>query len=546
MKNKKDKRIQRHAENSRNSIVLLKGRGFFKHGRGTGFFVARDKIATNIHVIAGEKSVSVELVATGTTFPIEGIVAFDDKNDLVLLKVKGEGIPLPIGNSDALQRGDAVGIVGYPGGEKCEISQGKILGSNRTGKELHIKATLSHGNSGGPVLNSKGKIIGVANSIGISVNSGTDSESGESHAIPSNLLKSLLANVGKVEPWAKWQKRSRIRAYLRNFEGLAKMQKGKNRAAIARYNASLKLNPDITHAYVNRAVAKTFLEQYDEAIVDCNTAIRFDLNSETAYINRGNAKQDLKRYNEAIADYDAAIILNPSFKTYHNRGLARQRLGQYKRAMDDYNAAIKLNPINSHTYLVLGNLKTILGDYKAAIRDFDKAIHHGLANKEVYYCRGVAKHHFGKSKADQGSLTAAQEYYQAAITDHTEAIKQDKKFGAAYNGRGWTKYLLGQTEIEKSNIKNARILFQRAISDSNKHIQLKSDSYASYHTRGAVKSALSQYDVAIEDFNKAIELNPRCAIAYYDRGLAKEALGQQKEAKADIEKAKELDPEVGE
>lgn len=194
MKNKKDKRIQRHAKNSRNSIVLLKGSGFFRYisNRGTGFFVVPDKVITNIHVIAGQKSICAELVATSSVFTIEGVAAFDDKNDLVLLKVRGEGTPLPIGNSAAIQRGDVVCIVGYPGGEKCEITQGRVYGPSRAGKEIHMTASFSDGNSGGPLLNRNGKVVGVAFGAGYSrVRSGNVSGSETSHAIPSNLLKLL-------------------------------------------------------------------------------------------------------------------------------------------------------------------------------------------------------------------------------------------------------------------------------------------------------------------------------------------------------------------
>ena len=79
-------------------------------------------IATNIHVVALATSVSVELVNPKTEsiirkFAVKGVTAFDAKNDLVILKIDGEGNPLPIGDSDSVKNGDIVQAVGYPDGK---------------------------------------------------------------------------------------------------------------------------------------------------------------------------------------------------------------------------------------------------------------------------------------------------------------------------------------------------------------------------------------------------------------------------------------------
>ena len=77
---------------------------------GTGFFVARDKIATNIHVVAHPGPIFAKLVNKETVWAVEGVTAYDVKNDLVVLKITGEGTPLPLGDSDAVNGNTGLGI----------------------------------------------------------------------------------------------------------------------------------------------------------------------------------------------------------------------------------------------------------------------------------------------------------------------------------------------------------------------------------------------------------------------------------------------------
>lgn len=71
---------------------------------GSEFFVARDKIAMNIHVAAGATKIRAKLVSIGKSYEIESVTTFDAKNDLAILQIVGKGPkPIPLGNSDAVQ-----------------------------------------------------------------------------------------------------------------------------------------------------------------------------------------------------------------------------------------------------------------------------------------------------------------------------------------------------------------------------------------------------------------------------------------------------------
>ena len=132
---------------------------------GSGFFISREHIVTNYHVIAGAVHGTAKIVGKTRTYLIQGIIAIDVDNDLALLQVTIPGIkPLRLGDNDKVRVGDQVYVAGSPKGLEGTFSDGIISRISRGGgKEyLQMTAPISSGSSGGPVLNSKGKVIGIA------------------------------------------------------------------------------------------------------------------------------------------------------------------------------------------------------------------------------------------------------------------------------------------------------------------------------------------------------------------------------------------------
>ena len=166
---------------------------------GSGFFVGAGEIASNLHVVEGAVRGYAKLVGQKTKHDLEGITAVDPERDLVVLKIAAAGSPvLPLGNSDAVQVGEPVYAVGNPQGLEGTFSQGVVSSIREVGtdKLLQITAPISPGSSGGPVLNSKGEVVGVSVATfrgGQNLN----------FAIPSNNLKSLLEKVGSPKPLAQ-------------------------------------------------------------------------------------------------------------------------------------------------------------------------------------------------------------------------------------------------------------------------------------------------------------------------------------------------------
>ena len=134
--------------------------------RGSGFFIAPDRIITNRHVIDKSARVEVHLV-DGKKFPVKGVLAVDGEGDLALLQVevpKELAVPLPIVQA-VPQEGEFVVVIGNPFGLEGSVSNGIVSAVREIsgyGKIIQITAPISPGSSGSPVVNMAGQVIGVA------------------------------------------------------------------------------------------------------------------------------------------------------------------------------------------------------------------------------------------------------------------------------------------------------------------------------------------------------------------------------------------------
>ena len=333
-------------------------------GFGSGFFVGDNLIATNYHVIEGAARGSAKLVGQFSTYTIEGVTATDKTNDLALLKVTVSGIkPLPLGNSSDVKIGETVYVAGNPKGLEGTFSNG-IISSRRdpyTKERLQMTAPISPGSSGGPVLNSKGEVIGI---FFMTLVGGQNLN----FAIPSRHLTELLIESTPAKPLAEGNRSISAETYF--TWGNTKYYLGDYKGAIADYDSAIRLNPDNANTYYNRGTAKGDLGQHFAAIADFDIAIRLKPDLAEAYYNRGAAKSDLGQHFAAIADYDTAIRLKPDHAgAYNSRGVAKGNLGQHSAAITDFDTAIRLKPDHANAYLNRGVAKVLLNRISEAKRD---------------------------------------------------------------------------------------------------------------------------------------------------------------------------------
>jgi 2-alkenal reductase len=169
-------------------------------GSGSGAIISPDGyIVTNHHVIDG--NASLEVIFSDGTKRSATLVGDDPLMDLALVKIEGT-VPayLPIGDSDALRQGETVIAIGSPLGEfKNSVTVGVVSALNRNLGEgapeglIQTDAAINRGNSGGPLLNMRGEIIGI-NTLVVRGDP-TASVEGLGFAIPANIMRRVSEQI---------------------------------------------------------------------------------------------------------------------------------------------------------------------------------------------------------------------------------------------------------------------------------------------------------------------------------------------------------------
>jgi putative serine protease PepD len=178
-------------------------------GQGSGFVFDGDgHVVTNAHVVEGASSLSVKFW-NGKSFSAH-VVGTDASTDLAVLKVDApvsELFPLSLGNSSDLVVGDPVVAIGSPFGLEGTVTSGIVSALHREmtspdqfaiDDSIQTDAAINHGNSGGPLLNAQGKVVGVNSQI----ESNSGGNEGVGFAIPSSTVGSIVSQLissGKAE-----------------------------------------------------------------------------------------------------------------------------------------------------------------------------------------------------------------------------------------------------------------------------------------------------------------------------------------------------------
>ncbi len=154
------------AARARAGVVLIQGfRNGMEISQGSGFVVRDDGyLVTNYHVVEGADQLAITL-NTGEVYDRVWLVSHDQRRDIVILRIAGVDFPaLPLGDDQAIEVGDHIYVMGNPLGLDGTFSDG-LVSAKRTSdgnSYIQISAPISPGSSGGPVLNDRGEVVGIA------------------------------------------------------------------------------------------------------------------------------------------------------------------------------------------------------------------------------------------------------------------------------------------------------------------------------------------------------------------------------------------------
>jgi tetratricopeptide (TPR) repeat protein len=261
-------------------------------------------------------------------------------------------------------------------------------------------------------------------------------------------------------------------------KGLALLYAGKLPEALAAFEQATQLSPNFSPAWRYQGLSLSLLKKYDLALAAYDKAIELQPDDFVLHVERGDVLRELKRFTEAVTAYDEAIKIQSHPWAYNNRALVYDKLKDYPKALADYERALSLNPDDALAYLNRGNVYDELKDYPKALADYERALSLNPDDAQAYLNRG--------------------------------------------------------------NVYDELKDYPKALADYERALSLNPDDALAYYNRGNVYAELKDYPKALADYNQALRINPEFGEAYGNRGLMYARLGETEKAVADMEKAAQL------
>lgn len=320
-----------------------------ENSTGSGSIISSNGLVlTNAHVVRGDRTVTIILPDRKQ---LSGdVVAFGaDGLDLAVVKLKGQkNLPtIRVGASGSVLVGQRVFAIGNPFGQFAgSLTTGIISRIDREKGLIQTDAAINPGFSGGPLLNTKGELIGVNTAIFTKRGpGGGNGNIGISFAISADRVQSFITAVreGRAPHTA---------------EIPASGQASLHEEALARFDAALQKNPNDYLAWNGRGIALGNLGRHQEALAAFDRAVKIKPDLAEAWNGRGVALGSLGRQQEALAAFDRAVKIKPDFaEAWNDRGIALGLLGRDQEALAAFEKALSIKP-----------------DYGVALRNRDVAL----------------------------------------------------------------------------------------------------------------------------------------------------------------------------
>ncbi len=469
---------------------------------GTGFAISSNGyIVTNNHVIDKAKSIEVKGVNGNFTRKLNAeLVVSDEKNDLAIIKINDPSfsslgsIPYSVRQGVA-DVGENVFVLGYPltstMGEEVKLTNGII--SSKTGFQgdistYQISAPVQPGNSGGPLFDKNGNLLGVVNAKHtMAENAG--------YAIKFNYVRNLIELLPQTISFPQ--------VNMLNGKGLTDQVK-----IASNYTYLIVINDNAT-SYNN---SNSNSSQKKSATSEQNAAV---------YYEKAQELWKNKDQRGALEQINLSIDASPNYAgSYYFRGfIYLYGIKNFDKAVDDFTKAIQMQADFEGAYFYRGMSYNSLEKNIEAIKDFTKVISLNKDNTDAYFMRALIKSNMNDR--------------QGAISDYDEIIKREKsatpsiyKMSTVYNNKA---YCL--VELDKPS---------EALPFVTKALDLDESEGYIWDTRGEIYFKLGDYEKCIKDMNKTISIDNEADNSYYLRGLAKIKIGKKEDGCKDLSKAGEL------
>lgn len=400
--------------------------------RGSGFFVASDRIVTNRHVLENAYKADIHL-ANGDIYRVKGVLAVDGEGDIALLQVDippNIAPPLPILRTSP-QEGESIVVIGNPLGLEGSVTNG-IVSAVRDipnfGRIIQITAPVSPGSSGSPVVNMYGQVVGIATlqvAEGQSLN----------FAVPSERIAQLkagpLSTLGELVAGTLISKRATAeRSYM---QGLGFLSRDDWPRALSYFERAVEADPAYAEAWYQIGFCNGMLGRHAEALKALSQTARLRPEWPETYLSMGAAYYGLGQYKEAVEAYRRALRLEPyNADAEYALGLAYSRLEKVQDEIQAYRRAIGLNPSHAAAYERLGMAFFRQKRFEEALATWEQFRALRPADEKVF-------NYIGETYIEL-------KRYQESIEALRQAISINPEFGQARYNLGRAYLQLGDRE----------------------------------------------------------------------------------------------------
>lgn len=392
--------------------------------RGSGFFIAPDRVVTNRHVIDKSARVEVHLV-DGKKFPAKGVLAVDGEGDLAMLQVDlpaGVAAALPISRG-VPQEGESIVVVGNPFGLEGSVSNGIVSAVREIsgyGKIIQITAPISPGSSGSPVVNMYGQVIGVATlqaAEGQSLN----------FAVPAERILQLkvseLQTVSSLS--AVTQKNKRAAAESLYSQGVALLSRDDYARALPYFEKAVETDPTYAEAWYQAGFSYGLIGRHADALKASKQAAKLRPDWAETYVNIGASSYALGQYKEAVDAYKQAVRLDDGkAETQYALGLSLEKVNRTDEEALAYKRALVLNPGHAGAMEKLGLAYMKLKRWNDAYAAFDQL--------KIYKPEARTYNYIGESLFELGKFDESVEALNTAVNYNPDLEKARYNLGRSY------------------------------------------------------------------------------------------------------------------